>query len=125
MDMPRDVSRSRCAFFVLVAAIGCAADLATKEWLFSWPQLQPNGGVWWIWKDHVGFQLSLNEGALFGMGQGFVWVFAALSIMANAPAAARPARTERRLVGCIMRPPPMDFPVEYRPARYAASLIER
>jgi signal peptidase II len=67
-----------------VAAIGCAADLATKEWLFSWPELEPleSGAVWWIWEGRAGFQLSLNEGALFGMGQGYVWVFAALSVVA-------------------------------------------
>jgi signal peptidase II len=89
--MPRDVPiiretwpTSRAVWFVALAGIGCAADLATKSWLFSWPELLPlrTGKVWWLWEGHVGFQLSLNEGALFGMGQGLVWLFAALSIVA-------------------------------------------
>ena len=82
--MPRDVPMSRVIWFVALAGTGCAADLATKAWLFSWPELLPlrTGKVWWMWEGHVGFQLSLNEGALFGMGQGLVWLFAALSFVA-------------------------------------------
>ncbi|HMP08601.1 MAG TPA: signal peptidase II, partial [Lacipirellulaceae bacterium] len=40
------------------------------------------GEVRWVWPGHAGFQLSLNEGALFGMGQGGVWLFAACSLAA-------------------------------------------
>ena len=40
------------------------------------------GPIWWLWPDVFGFQTSLNEGALFGMGQGMVPVFAALSVVA-------------------------------------------
>jgi signal peptidase II len=82
--MFQDVPRSRYVWFTVLAAAGCLADLVTKHWLFSWPKLQPirSGQVWWLWDGHVGFQLSLNEGALFGMGQGYVWVFAALSVVA-------------------------------------------
>ncbi|RIK75562.1 MAG: hypothetical protein DCC67_15120, partial [Planctomycetota bacterium] len=40
------------------------------------------GDVLWVWPGHAGFQLSLNEGALFGMGQGGVWFFAACSVAA-------------------------------------------
>ena len=36
----------------------------------------------WIWKGVFGFQTSLNEGALFGMGQGLWLLFAALSMAA-------------------------------------------
>ena len=32
----------------------------------------------WLWTGHVGVQLSWNEGALFGIGQGQVWLFVAL-----------------------------------------------
>jgi signal peptidase II len=49
--------------------------------MFSQPDLLA-GQVRWVWPKYAGFQLSLNEGALFGMGQGGVWVFAALSITA-------------------------------------------
>ena len=41
------------------------------------PAWQP---TWWLWKDVFGFQTTLNEGALFGMGQGLWPLFAALSV---------------------------------------------
>jgi signal peptidase II len=72
---------SRYALFVVPAILGLAIDLATKAWLFSIPQLRA-GEVYWLWPGHVGIQLSLNEGALFGFGQGKVWIFAALSVLA-------------------------------------------
>jgi signal peptidase II len=72
---------NRYLIFSLIAALGCAADLATKTYMFSWPELRA-GQTFWLWQSHVGFQLSLNEGALFGMGQGMVWMFAALSLLA-------------------------------------------
>jgi signal peptidase II len=76
---------SRHLLFWSLAAIGLAADLGTKAWMFSRQDLLA-GQIWWIWPNHignhVGFQLSLNQGALFGMGQGNVWLFAACSIAA-------------------------------------------
>jgi signal peptidase II len=38
--------------------------------------------TWWLWQDVFGFTTSLNEGALFGIGQGQVTLFAGLSIVA-------------------------------------------
>ncbi len=72
---------SRYVLFITLAAAGCAVDLATKSWVFSQPQLQ-SGVPDWLWNGHVGVQLSLNEGALWGMGQGKVWLFATLSAAA-------------------------------------------
>ncbi len=72
---------SRYLVFACVAAVGCAADLLTKQAVFDHPQLF-RGSEWWLWQGHVGIQKSLNEGALFGMGQGKVWLFAAFSIAA-------------------------------------------
>jgi len=43
-----------------------------------------DGQKWWIWPPFVAFELSLNQGALFGLGQGFVWLFALLSMAAGA-----------------------------------------
>jgi signal peptidase II len=77
-----DVPRKRCVLFGAIAAVGCGVDLATKAWLFSWPELA-RGNVHWLWSGHAGFQLSWNEGALFGMGQGSTWLFAALSALAG------------------------------------------
>lgn len=75
------ISPSRIGLFLAVVAGGLAADLATKSWMFA--RLGPPGGpTWWLWPEHVGFQTSLNEGALFGIGQGMVWLFAALSLVA-------------------------------------------
>jgi signal peptidase II len=72
---------NRYALFLLPAFLGCAADLATKSWIFSWPELRA-GNVHWFWTGHVGLELSRNWGALFGIGQGHVWLFATLSIAA-------------------------------------------
>jgi len=72
---------NRYAVFFFLAATGCTLDLATKAWIFNkrgGPREMP---TWWLWNDIFGFQTSLNEGALFGMGQGRVVLFAALSIV--------------------------------------------
>ncbi|HYI26425.1 MAG TPA: signal peptidase II [Bradyrhizobium sp.] len=72
---------TRYLLYVIPAAVGLTADLATKAWFFSRPELRA-GRIQWLWQDHAGFQLSWNEGALFGMGQGNVWLFVALSLLA-------------------------------------------
>jgi signal peptidase II len=75
------VPASRYAVFAAIALIGCAVDLATKHWIFG--RLgAPGGNTWWLVPDIFGFQTSINHGALFGIGQGHVWVFAALAIVA-------------------------------------------
>ncbi|HVX61964.1 MAG TPA: signal peptidase II [Pirellulales bacterium] len=77
----RAVPINRYAIFLLIGGLGCLADLATKHWVFA-ALGAPGGEAWWLCEDYCGFQTSLNEGALFGMGQGMVWLFAALSIAA-------------------------------------------
>jgi len=72
---------SRYVLFATPAIVGCAADLATKAWFFALPALR-SGDIFWLWTGHVGIQLSWNEGALFGIGQGRVWLFVALSVAA-------------------------------------------
>ncbi len=74
-------------WFFVIAAVGCALDLGTKRWIFGrlgMPLVEqgtPAPPIWLI--DHIfGFETSLNEGALFGMGQGQVVVFSALSMLA-------------------------------------------
>jgi len=74
------VLKSRVLLFVVVAGGGCLLDLVTKWWMFA--HLGPPGGATqWVWEPYFGFQTSLNEGALFGIGQGQVWLFAALSFV--------------------------------------------
>jgi signal peptidase II len=79
-DLPPVPWTRHLAFWPLVG-LGLAADLGSKHWMFSQAELLA-GDVKWVWQGHAGFQLSLNEGALFGLGQGGVWVFAACSIAA-------------------------------------------
>lgn len=75
--------KSRIWWFCSLAVLGCAADLGTKHLVFRHPQLF-HGSEWWLWPGHIGLQKSLNEGALFGMGQGKVWLFALFSLAAAA-----------------------------------------
>jgi len=79
--VPDAVPASRYVVYGATAAIGLAIDLVTKHACFASPGLRA-GDIWWLWPEHVGIQLSLNEGALFGIGQGRVWVFATLSVLA-------------------------------------------
>jgi signal peptidase II len=78
--MPQ-VSSRRFVLFAALVVLGCAADLFTKAWVFAAADLRA-GDVRWLWEGHVGIQLSRNWGALFGIGQGMTWLFAALSILA-------------------------------------------
>ena len=75
------IPRSRYVLFFVVAAVGCAVDLASKAWCFSSASLRA-GEIAWLWPGHVGIQLSRNLGALFGMGQGKYAYFAVLGIAA-------------------------------------------
>jgi signal peptidase II len=81
LDATERVPLNRYVAFFLIAGIGAAADLATKAWVFSIPALRA-GNIIWLWEGHVGVQLSRNLGALFGMGQGKVWLFATLGMFA-------------------------------------------
>jgi signal peptidase II len=78
------ISVKRRLVFLSIAFGGCALDLATKRWMFDslgMPHIPPNK-IWWIWDRVFGFQTSLNEGGLFGFGQGWAPLFAGLSIAA-------------------------------------------
>lgn len=96
----------RAMLFGAIALTGLLADLISKEWVFRrfWPNaplpplgasrtsvahslnlfLRDHGQPHWIWEPYLGFELSLNEGALFGFGQGYVWFFATVSLLAVA-----------------------------------------
>lgn len=73
--------KARFVLFAAIALAGAAADLWTKHWVFSRGDMFA-GSEWWLIEGHVGIQKSLNEGALFGMGQGKVSLFAAFSVVA-------------------------------------------
>ncbi|HTU26330.1 MAG TPA: signal peptidase II [Pirellulales bacterium] len=76
------IPRSHIALFFALAAGGCAIDLATKRWIFDrlgMPGIMPPE---WLIPNVFSFTTSLNQGALFGIGQGQVALFAALSVVA-------------------------------------------
>jgi len=77
----RAVPANRYFVFFSIAVVGCLLDLATKSWIFGRLGQVP-GPPWWMWDGVVGFQTNLNEGALFGMGQGMVALFTGLSLLA-------------------------------------------
>jgi signal peptidase II len=87
--------------YFTIAILGCAADLATKQATFDWLGLPQHfvdatdpanlarwqGAAeldhrWWLIEGRLGIETSINTGALFGMGSGYWWLFATLSIVA-------------------------------------------
>lgn len=93
---------TRTAVFVFVGAVVVllAVDLLSKYAAFSWPQtsllLHPlvrdeTDSRWIVISDEVRllptlfhFKLTVNEGAIFGLGQGQRWAFIAISFVAIA-----------------------------------------
>jgi signal peptidase II len=76
--------------FFAIAVAGAVADLWTKSAVFQalgmpgeyrqeTPEIQ---STYWLWDGVFGFQTSLNQGALFGMGQGRSAMFAVFSVIA-------------------------------------------
>ncbi len=78
------VPASRYVAFLFVALVGVVVDLGTKNWIFSrlWPPTPDKPAVLWLWEGHIGWQVSLNQGAVFGIGQGWVLWFALFSVLA-------------------------------------------
>ncbi len=76
------VPTSRYLLFGAIAVLGCASDLLTKGWIFSWLGMPHERPSWWLIDEIFGFTTSLNEGALFGIGQGQGLIFGSLSIVA-------------------------------------------
>lgn len=72
---------SRILVFSSIAVIGCGIDLWTKAWMFHWLGM-PGRPPFWVVANVFGFQTSLNQGALFGVGQGLTPMFALLSVAA-------------------------------------------
>jgi signal peptidase II len=66
--------------FAGIAIPGCLIDLASKAWIFNRLGMPGENPTWWICPEFFGLQTSLNKGALFGLGQGQVWLFASLSV---------------------------------------------
>ncbi len=75
------VSAQRYVLFCGIAIAGCAVDLLTKRLAFERLGM-PGAESHWLVDDVFGFTTSLNEGALFGIGQGQGVFFSALSLVA-------------------------------------------
>lgn len=80
------VPRNRYVWFVLLTIVGLAIDLGSKTVVFR-NLGYPGGRSDWT-QEFLGtwgkacFLTSINEGALWGMGQGYTWLFALLSVVA-------------------------------------------
>lgn len=76
---------NRAITFTLLTAGTLALDLWSKSAAFAAYPLR-TGGPWLLDSDMIRFRFftSLNEGALWGMGQGFALGFAVLSVLAFA-----------------------------------------
>ncbi len=78
----KSVPPSRYLVFFSMALFGCLLDLTTKSWIFGRLGMPTGENTWWLWQDVLGFETSLNEGALFGIGQGNVNFFSIMSVVA-------------------------------------------
>lgn len=74
----------RLALFLALAITGTVADLWTKQAIFGWLGNPGESPPYWLVEPYVGFQTAVNMGALFGLGQGFGWLFSILSVVAAA-----------------------------------------
>ena len=74
----------RLKIFLAIGISGLLADLWTKSYLFAELGMphETIGVDWWVIEDFFGFQTAVNQGALFGMGQGGSSVFALFSVIA-------------------------------------------
>jgi signal peptidase II len=73
---------NRYIAYFAIAITGCALDLGTKEAVFRWRGLPRPNNAWWLIDGRFGIETSVNPGALFGMGAGWWWLFASLSVVA-------------------------------------------
>ena len=82
--LPVRLPGNRYVIFAAWGSASLALDLWSKSWAFGKYPLYTSSE--WLLDSWVRFRwcTSLNEGALWGMGQGFAWVFALLSVAAFA-----------------------------------------
>jgi signal peptidase II len=82
--IPGGVSAGRRAWlsFGLIALVAVVTDLVTKALAFATLGMPGTGAAAVLVPGWLVFETSLNEGALFGMGQGFGLVFAVVSVVA-------------------------------------------
>lgn len=74
--------RLNVVLFAILAIGGCVLDLWTKHWIFAKLGMPNTQQPWVLWDGVFSLTTSLNEGALFSIGQGFALGFAVMSIVA-------------------------------------------
>ncbi len=74
--------KSRYVVFLLVALAGLLTDLATKSWIFGRLGMPGEKRPIWIIDGVFAWETHLNEGALFGVGAGWVVLLVLLSFVA-------------------------------------------
>lgn len=79
---PRSSDLARWITFFSIALAGLAIDLATKSWIFGRLGLPSIDRSLPVVGNILVLETSLNEGALFGFGQGGSWVFVVLAFVA-------------------------------------------
>ncbi|MBC8105275.1 MAG: signal peptidase II [Anaerolineae bacterium] len=83
--------------FVGTCALGLAADLLTKVWAFR--KLEMNSEAYQFIPGWLHFETTVNQGAVFGLGQGQRWLFVGVSILAIGFLSWLFASSERRQIG--------------------------
>ncbi|MFM1905194.1 MAG: hypothetical protein RLZZ440_3094 [Planctomycetota bacterium] len=91
-----DDSRQGWPTFVAVMVAAIAADLVSKEAIFARLGMPATSPPIVLIPRLLVLETNLNEGALFGMGQGMGFVFAAVSVAALAGILAMVARADTR-----------------------------
>ncbi len=70
------------AVYTLLVTLTTAADLTTKAIAFKNLGMPGTSPGWPVIKNILWYRTSLNEGALFGLGQGMGWFFITVSVAA-------------------------------------------
>lgn len=86
ISQDKSLLKKRFVLFFCVAALTLLADLVSKSVIFSSffdPAQDFQMPHFWV-DGMFGIQTSTNPGALFGMGSGYSWLFAILSLIALA-----------------------------------------
>jgi len=92
-----EASRARgWPLFLVVTATAAAVDLASKSWLFHTQGMPGESPAIPLAPPWLALETNLNEGALFGVGQGLGAFFAAVSVAAIAGIVALVAQPKTR-----------------------------
>src|SRR4051812_17744407 len=83
--------------FVGTCVLGLALDLSTKVWAFR--ELDASSTAYQFIPGWLHFETTVNQGAVFGIGQGQRWLFVCVSIVAIAFLSWLFASSERRQYG--------------------------